>query len=102
MIQMEEGRLIGGVGGLWQRWLNERAKLIHALAAILKQGAEAGSIRTDIPGEVLATYLLGMLRTRSRFLANIPGGFEGMDVLISLFLSGAGGAGGEGSGRRVE
>ncbi len=60
--------------------------LINTLADILLDGIAEGAVRSDIPAEVLAAFLLGMLRTRAREL-NIAS--EKTDkLLVDLFMNG--------------
>jgi len=90
MMQAEEGRLVRHRGNRREQWLADRKKLVSALAEILHQGAEEGEIRDDVPGEVLASYLSGMLRTRGRGLSEVSESFRSREVLLDLFLHGAG------------
>ena len=76
----------------------ERQKLVSALAEILQQGAREGEVRTDIPAEVLAGYLLGMLRTRVHGLREVSEPFRSRETLVDLYLHGVA-AGGDEPGR---
>jgi hypothetical protein len=60
-----------------------------------------GTVRADIPPEVLANFLLGMLRTRARDLADCPEPLRRHEVVVDVFCGGAGrrGAGKYASGR---
>ncbi len=69
MMQAEESRLSCCKGGLHDRWMDKRRKLVAAVESVLARGVEAGTIRRDVPLEVLANVLMGMLRTRDRSLA---------------------------------
>jgi AcrR family transcriptional regulator len=89
MMDAEHGRLGEGRASLLRRWLTRRRKLIVALASMLDQGVAAGRIRSDVPAEILATYLLGMLRTRSRDLQGEPIRYRRLDLALDLFLRGS-------------
>jgi len=89
IMQDEEGRLIWGTSKLRERWMAEREKLVAAVAGILRRGAADGWIRKDIPSDVLAVYLLGMLRTRGFDLADAPSEDRRLEVLLDVFTAGA-------------
>ena len=90
MMQTEEARMFYTKGGLHDRWMEKRKKLVSAIAAVLKMGVSAGEVRGDIPPEVLANILLGMLRTRARDLADTPPHVRRHEVVVDLFCRGAG------------
>ena len=57
---------------------------------ILAAGRGNGELRTDLPLEVLASFLLGMLRTRGRE-SRLDARFAvDHNTIVDLFLSGAG------------
>ena len=89
MMQMEEGRVIWSQGSLWELWMSHREKLVKALARILDRGAGENKIRRDVPATVLADFLLGMLRTRTRYLLGADDSVKRIEVLLSIFFSGA-------------
>ena len=93
MMQSEEARMSLCKGLLHEQWVQQRRKLVAAATQILRRGVAEGRLRTDVPVEVLCNYLLGMLRTRSRHLADTPGRDGGFEVLLAVFLHGAGAAG---------
>jgi hypothetical protein len=66
MMQSEERAACLHTGRLRRRWREKRKALVEALAAILRHGVEEGAVRSDVPAEVLASFLLGMLPTRAR------------------------------------
>ncbi len=72
MIAAEGDRVLGRGGSLRDRWLQRRKRLTEALAAILTRGMAAGDVRSDIPAEIMAEYLLGMLRARATELEGGP------------------------------
>lgn len=89
MMQAEENRLSCGKGGLWERWMQKRRELVEAVKAILTVGVEQRHLRRDIPLEVLANVLLGMLRARGRGLADAPASMRKHEVIVELFCNGA-------------
>lgn len=88
MIQTEDARMPLCRGQVKQRWLERRRLLVDALGGILRKGQAAGLVRPDLPAEMLASFLLGLLRTRARNLQE-----EGLsaddELLVDLFLHGA-------------
>jgi AcrR family transcriptional regulator len=99
MMQAEEARLHGTTGPVRRRWRRRRKKLVAAVAAILRSGVAEGKIRDDVPTEILANFLLGMLRTRSRNLGDVPESSRPFELVVELFCRGAGAAA-PGGGRR--
>jgi hypothetical protein len=69
------------------------------VADIVRRGVAEGQIRRDVPAEALASFLLGMLRTRARDLEDAPRPVRRLETLIELFCRGAG-AGPPGAGGR--
>jgi TetR/AcrR family fatty acid metabolism transcriptional regulator len=90
MMQAEEGRMPWRQDKIRQRWAARRETLTAAVADILRKGVAEGEIRADVPCEVLATFLLGMLRTRGRNLADAPPAARSDELLVDLFWRGAG------------
>ena len=64
MILSEGARALESGGGLRERWLEHRKSMRAAVAAIIARGIESGEVRSGLPADILAEYLLGMLRTR--------------------------------------
>jgi AcrR family transcriptional regulator len=91
LMQMEEGRVIWSQGSLWDLWMSHREKLVKSLAGILDRGKGENRVRHDVPTIVLADFLLGMLRTRTRYLAGIEDAIKRLEVLLDIFLFGASG-----------
>jgi AcrR family transcriptional regulator len=89
MIDGEEARLALSDGGIRAKWMEKRKALVASLAVLLKAGAEQGRIRADMPPEMLANYLLGMLRARTRFMADAPETHRRYELLVDLFCNGA-------------
>lgn len=92
MMQSEEVRIHGFHGRMPERWMEQRKNLISAVAGIVRTGASEGEIRSDIPAETLAGFLLGMLRTRARGLAGLPESGKPLELVVDLFCHGAGNA----------
>jgi TetR/AcrR family fatty acid metabolism transcriptional regulator len=90
MMQAEEARMFYMKGGVHDRWMEKRKKLVSAITAVLAMGVSAGEVREDIPPEVLANVLLGMLRTRARDLSGAPPEVRRHEVVVDLFCRGAG------------
>ena len=90
MMQAEEGQLARHRAERRGEWMAERRKLVSALAEILRQGAREGEVREDVPAEVLAGYLLGMLRTRVHGLPEVNEAFRSRETLVELYLHGVG------------
>jgi AcrR family transcriptional regulator len=76
--------------GLRQRWQERRKSMIEAVAAVIARGVASGEIRRDISPEILAEFLLGMLRTRSWELEDRPESQRSDALIINLFTKGAG------------
>lgn len=90
MMLSEEGRLSLGKGLLHDRWMERRKKLLAALSMIIDRGIDEGELRSDLPAEIQANFLLGMLRTRARDLATAPREFQRYEVVVDMFRNGAG------------
>ncbi|MGA2265054.1 MAG: TetR/AcrR family transcriptional regulator [Phycisphaerae bacterium] len=94
MMQAQDNRMAGLKGRLREKWLQKRQTLIQAVAEILSRGACQGHIRTDVPPEVLASFLLGALRTREIDLRQAPQESRRYELVVELFLRGASANGG--------
>jgi AcrR family transcriptional regulator len=88
MMQAEDARMPRCKGKLSERWSEHRKKLVAAVAGILRHGMAAGVVRDDIPAEILAHFLLGMLRTRAHDLEDAPAWLQGYELVIELFCNG--------------
>ena len=85
MMQTEANLVYWRKGKNRQRWLGKRKMLVNALADIFCDGIAEGSLRTDISAEVMATYLLGLLRTRARDLQDVPENMKNCELLVNMF-----------------
>jgi hypothetical protein len=89
MMQIEEARVIWSQGSMWDLWLSRREKLVHAVSEILEMGVKEKKIRSDVPTTVLADFLLGMLRTRARYVVNVDETMRRLEFLLDFFIYGA-------------
>ncbi|MDD4890945.1 MAG: TetR/AcrR family transcriptional regulator [Phycisphaerae bacterium] len=99
MMQSEEDRMRWCDGDLRERWVQRRKKLVAAVAKVLRDGVAEGAVRKDIPADIQATFLLGLLRTRARDLADAAESWRKLELLVDFFLRGA--ASGAPAGSRV-
>jgi TetR/AcrR family fatty acid metabolism transcriptional regulator len=90
MMQSEEGRMSWCSGQLHQRWMEHRKRLVAAVADLVQKGVSEGEVREDIPPVVLANFLMGMLRTRGRDMCDVPQAMRQHEVVVELFVRGAG------------
>lgn len=89
MVLSEVGPMPAIKVRLRERFAASRAELVSAIAGILGRGVKAGEIRRDIAPEVLASFLLGMIRTRGRELKDTPASLRSYELMIDLFRNGA-------------
>jgi len=90
MMQAEDGPMAWARGELRRRWQTNRQKLVAAVADILAKGVREGQVRSDLQPAVLANFLMGMLRTRARDLADIEERHRRLEIVVDLFCKGAG------------
>ena len=88
MIQSEEARMPWLRGAARSQWLEKHRQLVGALAEVMQCGQAEGAIRQDLPATVLASLLLGLLRTRGRELRE-SGEAVAVPLLVDFFLRGA-------------
>jgi AcrR family transcriptional regulator len=89
MMQSEEARIRWCREELRRRWSHRRKQLVSAVARIIESGVREGAIRSDVPPDVLAAFLLGMLRTRFRHLDDAAGRRPSLGFVVGLFCGGA-------------
>ena len=89
MMQSEEARISWCRGNVRHQWMEQRKRLVGAVAHIMTRGVEDGQIRSDIPADVLAGFLLGMLRAQARGMAEAPKESQREELLVDLFCHGA-------------
>ena len=70
-------------------WREKQKALLTAVASVLRKGVDEGRLRRDIPPEVLASYLLAMLRTRTREATDVSCALRRLEVITDLFYRGA-------------
>jgi TetR/AcrR family fatty acid metabolism transcriptional regulator len=90
MMLAEDFRMSLARGAAYDRWVEHRKKLVTALAGIIAKGVGEGEVRGDVPPEVLANFLLGMVRTRARDLEDAPSAHRRLETVVDFFLRGAG------------
>ena len=90
MMRSEDARMSLSKGTLPKRWTQHRKKLAAAVADILRRGIDEGRVRMDVPVEVLAGYLLGMLRAHWRGQCNQDESVDSFRQVVEVFLNGAG------------
>ncbi|HUW56628.1 MAG TPA: TetR/AcrR family transcriptional regulator [Planctomycetota bacterium] len=89
MMQSEEARMYWRHGEVRQRWIEGYRKLVRSVAVIIDKGVREGLMRDDVSAEILASFLLGMLRTRARALADVPDEDRPFELVVDLFCNGA-------------
>jgi AcrR family transcriptional regulator len=91
MILSEGARALESGGGLRKRWLEHRKSMREAVAAIIARGIASGDVQSGLPAEVLAEYLLAMLRTRAWELEDQPETVRSDASIADLFIHGVAG-----------
>ncbi len=99
MIQSEGARMQLSKGTIRKKWLDQRKRLVDAMAKIIEKGIDEGKVRDDIPADILAGFLLGMLRTRQRDLADMHKALISTELIVELFWQGACSRAGRAAGR---
>ena len=89
MIQSEGDRMQLSKGTVRKKWQCQRKRLVDAMARIIEKGIDEGKVREDIPADIQANFLLGMLRTRLRDLADRPKSLITTELIVDLFCQGA-------------
>ena len=88
MQQAAERRALWQHGRMKERWRQKRHALVAAVSDLLGEGRLTGEIRDDLPLDVLAVFLLSMLRTRG-WAGRVDPGFRiGHEAVVDLFLNG--------------
>jgi AcrR family transcriptional regulator len=89
-LMLSEGaRLNLDHGRLHEQFCHNRRKLVEAVAEIIDRGVAEGAVRSDVPADVLASYLLGMLHARKHDLSDAPAASRRQELVVELFLHGA-------------
>ena len=89
MMQSEDGRMHWFHGQMRKSWIEQRKNLVSVVAGIIRTGVSEGEIRSDIPAETLAGFLLGILRTRARGMTDLPESARSLELVVDLFCNGA-------------
>lgn len=90
VMQSETAQIYWPRGNFREKWIQQKQKLITTVADILSEGVRKGAVRPDLPADVLAAFLLSMLRTRGRELPEVPESLKSHELLVDIFLKGAG------------
>ena len=90
MMLAEETSIRGSHAPLHEQWLERRKALVAVVSLIIREGVEEGRIHQNVQCNVLANYFLGITRTRSHRPEGSPEPMRRHELLINLFLSGAG------------
>jgi TetR/AcrR family fatty acid metabolism transcriptional regulator len=88
MMLAEDARMPGCKGKLKERWLKQRKKLVKSVARILEHGVADGLVRHDVPSEILASFLLGLLRARALEMLDVPPEQRPHELVVDLFCNG--------------
>jgi AcrR family transcriptional regulator len=72
------------------RHMENRRKMMNVVAEVLKHGVRNGLIRDDIQAPVLADALIALMWSRSHLQEDEPGEVPPLEVVLDLFMSGAG------------
>ncbi len=88
MMQSEAGVVCWSSSKIRQQWTAKRKMLIDAVASLLSDGIEQGVIRSDMPAETMAIFLLGMLRTRARDFDKTCEDIKSYEIVVDIFLNG--------------
>jgi TetR/AcrR family fatty acid metabolism transcriptional regulator len=89
LMQNEEGRVQWCRGPIRQRWMECRKGLVGAVAEVIRSGVTEEQVRADVPPEVLANFLLGLLRARARGLPDGPEDWRRLELVVEFFCHGA-------------
>ena len=89
MMQAQENMSFWKQPRFRERWAERRNGLIDALAQLLQRGVADGRVRNDIDCRALASYLLGMMRTRAREWHDLAEPSRTLEVVLDLFCRGA-------------
>jgi AcrR family transcriptional regulator len=90
VMQSDTAQIYWPRGKFHNKWMQQRHKLVSAVANILSEGVRERVVRSDISADVLAAFLLGMLRTRGRELPEVSESVKSHELLVNIFLKGAG------------
>lgn len=86
MLYIQPGSACRGKAAIKKELKDQWGRLVKVVVRILEEGVKPG----EVPADLLAVYLLGMLRTWAYDLKNAPDRFRRVDILVKLFLEGVG------------
>ncbi len=83
-------------GEVRQLWMAHHQQLVSAVAGIIRKGVDEGQVRRDVAPEVLAGFLLGMMRARAHMPTETADPSQGLGVnearsvelVVDLFIHG--------------
>lgn len=95
MMHSEERRAVRRRGHFRKLFMERRRMVEGAVCTILEEGLREGMIRDDVPLDILASFMLSVLRMRARSRYRRGETDIGYDTVVELFMHGAGLAAGE-------
>jgi len=90
MMVAEDARMDSCQRSLRDRWNARRKNLHEAVALVFSRGVAEGRVRSDIPVRTMAVLLMGLMRARAHDLGDLPDAQRSNQMIIDLFLNGAG------------
>ncbi|MFH0926313.1 MAG: TetR/AcrR family transcriptional regulator [bacterium] len=88
MMQTEEGHMFCEKKNIHDQWKKKRKMLVTTLAEIIKNGVTEGEVRSDISPEILAYFLLAMLKTQAKEFSAYPFSIRQPELIVDLFFKG--------------
>jgi len=102
LMQSEQARMFWCRGKVRARWMEQRKRILTAMAGVVRQGVREGVVRRDVSAQTLASLLLGMLWVWSRDAVEISGSNHGPELIVEIFSRGAAPKNGRNGPRRVQ
>jgi AcrR family transcriptional regulator len=96
MMHEHDGRMPAFDRRMRKHWIGHRAKLLNAVSGVLSHGVASGQVRADVRVELLAGFLLAMLRARDMEFVDVQDKLPAITVVVGLFLRGARGRAAQG------
>ncbi len=85
-----EERMHSFRGDKRKRWDEQRQKLDGVITEVLSDGVAQGLVRSDVDAEVLARFLMVLMRTRYWDFISVPEKTPSLSVVLEIFLYGVG------------